>query len=1103
MKIRFDSISKEVFSPEKGTTHITLFVSSSFKNMHVRRDLLRNRVQPLLNEVANINGYSVSFCDLRWGVNSFGLERDERTYKTLRVCLDAIDESMPPLIALLGKEYGTVGDPNALRKMSQEREISLESYEISYTDFEIKYACQKYGSVLVYEFDEADECKDVHLRELKNQLSIDYPDSIRSVSDDEMFIQTAYRDIKHILTPMLENALPPEELEFLRHWNYFKAKREFFSARENELNYIYDRIKDHSGGLVIKGDSGIGKSSLISELVFRLSEEGWHILPIECGLTDLSSRPIDLIKRIFDYIGLEYDANTTSVKQLIGKYLEECVPVKPGFMIPDNIVVVLDGVNQLFYDPAPLIDLLRITKGFRFIITCTPDVNVKNAFTYDLGPLLNNDIEKVVSGLLDYYHKELETDVVKEMMRKPDITNPLYVSLLLHLLLLQNKDDYEQIQRLSEGEISRVKRDELRIGHQLELIASAPDTIEELIYRLCDSMADNINRDLVFGVLKYIALSRYGLRDSDLQKLLESCWDELDFHTLVNYFHSFFIKRLDGRYDFSHSVIRESVRANIGIASDNNALKRMMSSLPMNDPVKVREYAYHIIQDDDPELLYELIIGNMDNKSFIRNIAENIHYVSVYDDGKWIIGFIKRYSGMITDSNDAVLRFVVDDLMPLFSITNKETSIQLSILTSISDRFSRPDNTNISVLNKLIRVYTEAGVCATRLNDYRTSAVYGMALFDCYQKLGGPEKIDLTERFRMYYNPLVLLKSAMDDCSHVIQEAFFKIADAGISSGAYMSNGSLPAGQFMGCIGEACDRLGRYAEMAEYYNRDLELRKNGYKNNPTDQNTLGLAGGYGNVGMAFFRCREYQKSIDNYEEAIRLYESVSLDGMKDADIAEQSAYKSDAYHNCCEAALRITSGLTESEINKFVRYKMNEVDCLSVIKRLKGEPVDSNAMSYEIEKYKQNIARKIIVDPVKQTVKRDPIQKIDKNVIIKDGWLYCGQIDSSGNRDGIGYAVLINNEQVFYKGMWKDDKHCGYGESHVYAGEWKDGNIHGYGIRTGSDEVTAGIWENNTLVKKLFRHKVSKYLNKLRKSIDMDKLDFYEGKAKTLIKRYK
>ncbi|MBQ3301172.1 MAG: DUF4062 domain-containing protein, partial [Eggerthellaceae bacterium] len=48
----------------------TIFVSSTFKDMQNERDALRNITAPIVNATAALYGERISFCDLRWGVDT-------------------------------------------------------------------------------------------------------------------------------------------------------------------------------------------------------------------------------------------------------------------------------------------------------------------------------------------------------------------------------------------------------------------------------------------------------------------------------------------------------------------------------------------------------------------------------------------------------------------------------------------------------------------------------------------------------------------------------------------------------------------------------------------------------------------------------------------------------------------------------------------------------------------------------------------------------------------------------------------------------------------------------------------------------------------------
>jgi hypothetical protein len=79
------------------------FVSSTFVDMQLERDVLATRVFPKLRLCCELRGGTWREIDLRWGVPS-----DRATEETVEVCLDEIGKCQPLFIAILGERYGAV-----------------------------------------------------------------------------------------------------------------------------------------------------------------------------------------------------------------------------------------------------------------------------------------------------------------------------------------------------------------------------------------------------------------------------------------------------------------------------------------------------------------------------------------------------------------------------------------------------------------------------------------------------------------------------------------------------------------------------------------------------------------------------------------------------------------------------------------------------------------------------------------------------------------------------------------------------------------------------------------------------------------------------------
>ena len=117
----------------------SIFVSSTFRDMQFERDAIRDISTPIINDIAKEYGEKVSFCDLRWGINTEDLDDEISERKVLSVCLDEIDRCNPPMIVILGDRYGYMPSSGLISDIAKRKELQLDDYKKSVTALEIEY----------------------------------------------------------------------------------------------------------------------------------------------------------------------------------------------------------------------------------------------------------------------------------------------------------------------------------------------------------------------------------------------------------------------------------------------------------------------------------------------------------------------------------------------------------------------------------------------------------------------------------------------------------------------------------------------------------------------------------------------------------------------------------------------------------------------------------------------------------------------------------------------------------------------------------------------------------------------------------------------------
>ena len=117
-----------------------IFVSGTFRDMHVERDALTTAVFPALQEALLPLRTHLERVDLRVGVETKSLEGEHsKQMLVLQVCLDEVKRSRPFLVILLGDRYGWVPPTERMNKAVQEAGYEADTEGKSMTALEVEF----------------------------------------------------------------------------------------------------------------------------------------------------------------------------------------------------------------------------------------------------------------------------------------------------------------------------------------------------------------------------------------------------------------------------------------------------------------------------------------------------------------------------------------------------------------------------------------------------------------------------------------------------------------------------------------------------------------------------------------------------------------------------------------------------------------------------------------------------------------------------------------------------------------------------------------------------------------------------------------------------
>ena len=304
----------------------SIFVSSTFRDMQTERDLLHMVVIPEINEFVRKYGQSISFTDLRWGVNTDSLDSQQGAHKVLSVCLDEIDNCKPYMLVFIGERYGWIPEEQYLKEAAYEKDYTLDEYSKSVTALEIEYGalrnsqsakrCLFYFRQPLPSNEMTEEQRSVFCAEsetcakrlalLKQKISDMFPDQIRhykaewdnGVTGLNNLAELLCEDIKELFIKEWGNAKKrdwqQEALDESRLALEEECRR--FGGRGALLRKYKETISDNKTKLfILSGTSG--KTAIFSRIAKDFEEAGQNIIFIICGM-QRSEEPTDILAQL-------------------------------------------------------------------------------------------------------------------------------------------------------------------------------------------------------------------------------------------------------------------------------------------------------------------------------------------------------------------------------------------------------------------------------------------------------------------------------------------------------------------------------------------------------------------------------------------------------------------------------------------------------------------------------------------------------------------------------------------------------------------------------------------------------------------------------------
>ena len=552
-----------------------IFISSTFKDMQSERDILHEKVLPIINEKLKELGETAIGVDLRWGISTDKMSEEEAELKAFSVCFDEIDDSRPYFIAFLGERYGYPVKKAIIDKIipalkysndfkSMQSALFNKDEDRSITELEIRYGCflEKIPKdhFLFFFRNELDlskadkETKDTYLgtaglnslNDLKQAIIEEFseeacvPYSASFNEDGELDVpDEEIKRIEEALYRMLvgDNKVIRNHYDLLLEQIDKRAKdrHQFYFGRNKEFNALNDFINDKNNQImVVSGKSGSGKTTFLTEAYYRNKESGDIFIYVPIATDNSLDSDFEIMEYINHCLFKQTNIQFFRIKKdelSLNHFIDDFSRGIHEFAVKYNgdrkIVLMLDGVDRLYASNviSSLCFLTAIILNkypFKTIVSTATDTNkmqvmldMAKASYLSINQVSDEEAISIVNLKFKTYGKELTETLKQAILNKTNAHECIYLAALVERLLMINRHDFFTIYAQEKNKANIDYREQ----HLLEAIQSFPDDLNEAIIQTMKEGA-KIAKSNVSQAFYCLSLSSNGLDADEINIIL-------------------------------------------------------------------------------------------------------------------------------------------------------------------------------------------------------------------------------------------------------------------------------------------------------------------------------------------------------------------------------------------------------------------------------------------------------------------------------------------------------------------------------------------------------------------------------------------------------
>ena len=602
-----DSLS----SPMKNSNELRVFISSTFRDLQEEREHLVKKVFPEIRALCRERGVTFTEVDLRWGLT----EENAMLGQVIRTCLEEVDRCRPFFIGMIGNRYGWVPefheimiDPELLQKYPWIEEVTLEGASVTEMEFihgvfnappeerEGEYAFFYHRADHTSERDDSERLAALIERARETGHSFKDFDSIEHLGEivrhDMIAVINAYCPVEKVPSPL--------ELERRAHAAFSASRTRAYIPNPLYLKEFSQWSTEGEKPLVVLGESGLGKSSLVAYLAdyFRKKHRNAFIVEHYVGASDQSGSALAIMRHVIEEIRVHF-----SIEEKIPVSEDELKQSFAGWLFraeqlatesDTTIFILLDALNQLGDYGRRLAWVPEtIPKGIKLLLSTTPGETEERLLEreWNLLQVTPLEDERVRQGIvvryLGEFKKGISPDQLRAITNDSQASSPLFLRVVAEELRLHGKHETinEQIERYT-----------------------GKDNLLEIFDKVLSRIERDHGEEHVRLLLSLIALSRSGLSETEMLEL--TAMSRLDLSRLIFALDYHLIRR-NGLLNFFHNYLMHAVvqRYLVGKGQEDECRALLLRFFRAQEltPRTTREVFWQLSQKGDRELITEYL----------------------------------------------------------------------------------------------------------------------------------------------------------------------------------------------------------------------------------------------------------------------------------------------------------------------------------------------------------------------------------------------------------------------------------------------------------------------------------------------------------------